>query len=199
MSERLCAAIFALFMLCGVPSLSAAEPIEVAVATDVELPPAAVWERMSDFSVAHHYVPGLTGTEITTSRKRGEGASRRVYQEGGDYLQETITQWSPGEGFVLRLHRGKKPMAPFKQAQFRYHMEALDAERTRVTLAIVALMPLGSLGEWLGDWLARPALAEELVQVAAGLKHYYETGEPAGDADRERLAAQVRVLPTPAE
>lgn len=185
----------ALCLLWLAPLLRAAEPIEVAVSTDVNLPPQAAWSRMSDFSVAHLYVPGLTETEIVTRERSGVGASRRVYQEGGDYLEETITHWTPGEGFVLRLHRGDKPMSPFKSAQFRYHMQGQGPASTRVTLAIVLLMPLGSVGEFLGDWLARPALEDELTGVAAGLKHYYETGEPATDADRERLADSVRVLP----
>ena len=33
---------------------------------------------------------------------------------------------------------------------------------------------------------------DNLVEVAAGLKHFYETGLPATDEDRERLAAQVQ-------
>lgn len=194
MPDRLRASLLALALTLLSPALQAAEPLHVAVSTEVEVPPEDAWARMRDFSVAHNYVPGLTRTEITTARASGVGASRRVYSDDGDYLEETIIAWDEGQGFAIRLHRGDEPMAPFDSAEFRYHMEPLDTQTTRVTLALVAKMPLGSLGAWLGEWLARPSMEDELTQIAAGLKYYYETGSPATDADRERLAGAVRVL-----
>ena len=38
-------------------------------------------------------------------------------------------------------------------------------------------------------------MEKQLVQVAAGMKHYYETGRPATDEDRERLAEAVQLAP----
>jgi Polyketide cyclase / dehydrase and lipid transport len=178
------------------PGAGAAEPVAAAVRVDVALPPAAAWERMRDFSVAHRYVPDITRTEITTAAREGVGASRRVYGADGDYLEETVVAWRPGEGFAIRLHRGAEPMAPMKSAEFRYGMAPLDAQHTRVTLALLLEMPLGGVGAWLGEHLARPTMEEQLVQIAAGLRHYYETGEPATDADRARLASAVTVLDT---
>ncbi len=69
----------------------------------------------------------------------------------------------------------------------------LDRGR-RVSLALLLEMPLGSVGAWLGEHFARSTMEDQLVQIAAGLKHYYETGEPATDADRTRLASAVSVL-----
>ena len=40
---------------------------------------------------------------------------------------------------------------------------------------------------------ARQRLEDNLVQVAAGMKHFYESGEPATDEDRAREAGAVVV------
>jgi len=181
------------------PAIQAAEPIQVAVSTEVMVSPLHAWQKMQDFSVADKYVPGLTRTEIVTPQQNGIGASRRVYSSETEYLEETIIAWDEGQGFTIRLHRGAEPMSPFNRSEFRYHMQSMDNGNTRVTLGILLLMPLGSVGEWLGNMLARPALEDELTLVAAGLKHYYETGQPATDADRERLAGSVSVLPASGE
>ena len=44
----------------------------------IDLPLAQCWEKARNFGVAHHYVPGVIKTEITTDKKEGLGASRRV-------------------------------------------------------------------------------------------------------------------------
>lgn len=181
-----------------VAAMRPGKPLEVAVSAEVEVPHTEAWQRMSDLSVAHNYVPGLTATEITTPFATGVGASRKVYQSGSNYLEETVTAWSEGQGFVIRLHKGDEPMKPFTHAEFRYHMEALTDQATRVTLAIVVEMPFGALGSWLGQNVARAPMESELTGVLAGLIYYYETGEPATDADRERLAGRVTVLPASA-
>lgn len=196
MSERVLTRIglLAVLLLCQ-PAAHGAEPLTVAVATEVALSPAAAWNRLQDFSAADKYVPGLTRTDIMSSQRSGVGAHRRVYDAEGEFLEETVTEWREGQGFTIRLHRGAEPMAPFKSAQFNYQLVPAADGNTRVELSLTALMPMGSVGATLGDWIVRPAMEEELVAVAAGLKHYYETGEPATDSDRARLAAQVEVLP----
>ncbi|TXS94271.1 SRPBCC family protein [Parahaliea maris] len=187
--------LVAIVAAMAVAAMRPGKPIEVVVSAEVEVPHTEAWQRMSDLSVAHNYVPGLTATEITTPYATGVGASRKVYQSGSNYLEETVTAWNEGEGFVIRLHKGEEPMSPFRQAEFRYHMEPLTDQATRVTLAIVVELPFGALGSVLGESVARAPMEQELTGVLAGLIYYYETGQPATDADRERLAGRVTVMP----
>ncbi len=157
------------------------------------LPRAAAWEQLQDFSVAHNYVPNLSRTEIVSSARNGEGAHRRVYDNDGSFLEETITEWREGEGFVIRLHRGVESMAPFERISFRYQLAELGPRATRIELSMAYKMPWGAPGASLGEWLIRPVMEDQLVQIAAGMKHFYETGQPATDADRARLAGEVKV------
>jgi hypothetical protein len=158
----------------------------------VAVSPARAWTILSDLSVAHLYVPGLTRTEVLAANRLGLGAHRRGYQGGDDYLEETVIEWREGSGFTITLHEGGEVMAPFERAEFSYSIEPAPAGETAVELAMIAQMPWGRFGETLGRWFIMPVVEDNLVEVAAGLKHFYETGTPATDEDREQLAAQVQ-------
>jgi hypothetical protein len=164
------------------------ESVAVLVAISVQ----EAWARLEDFSLAHYYVPRLTRTEIVSKRRNGEGAHRRVYS-GKRFLEETITLWRPGAGFVIALHQGQKPMRPFREAEFEYAISEASPQQTRVRLEMRIVMPGGAPGRYLARKLILPVIRNNLVQVAAGIKHFYETGEPAADADRKRLAEAVDV------
>jgi len=154
----------------------------------------AAWHRMRDFSVAHQYVPDLTGTRINTEQRNDVGASRTVFRTGGATLDETIVEWHEGNGFVIRLHQGDQPLKPFTEARFHYRLKVTEVGSSMVELAIEYSMPWGWLGRWLDRRLISPAMRKTLVQTAAGLKHYYETGRPATDDDRQAFRSCVRTL-----
>lgn len=174
-------------------AVAAASEQRAEVQVEARLGTGAAWTLLQDFSLAHNYVPGLTRTEIVSAVRTGPGAHRRVYEADGDYLEETITEWREGEGFVIRLHRGDEPMAPFEQVSFSYGLAPAADDRTLITLALDFEMPWGRFGELIGQWIILPLMEDNLVEVAAGMKSFYETGRPATDADRERLAPLVRV------
>lgn len=173
------------------PALAVADALCVSVDVAVDMPREQAWEVLSDFGLAHNYVPDLTSTEIVSSQRQGVGAHRRVYQADGGYVEETVTEWREGRGFTIRLHEGEEPLTPFESAEFSYQLAALEGIRTRVTLSLTAVMPWGGVGETLGRWFIAPVMENQLVQIAAGLKYFYETGQPATDSDREQLAPVV--------
>ena len=187
--------LIALLVLTLLPGLAGAEVHRASVEVTAALPRADAWAVLSDFSLAHNYVPDLARTEIVSARQRGVGAHRRVYDEDGDYLEETIVEWHEGKGFVISLHDGDEPMAPFRQVDFIYALADSGSAATRIELALVFEMPWGWLGDYLAQWFIVPMMEDNLVQVAAGMKYFYETGNRATDEDRQREAAAVQVLP----
>jgi polyketide cyclase/dehydrase/lipid transport protein len=177
-----------------VPTLAVADAQQVAVSVVADLPLDRAWSLLSDFSLPHNYVPGIIRTEIVSNKTSGVGAHRRVYSGEDSYLEETIIAWRDGEGFVIRLHQGDKPMMPFQRAEFSYAISPQNDSGTLIELAMVIEMPWGGFGEKLGDWVILPTMQDRLVQVAAGMKHFYETGVPATDGDRKRLADDVEIV-----
>lgn len=180
--------------LALVPTLAVAQAQQAAVRVVAGLPVEQAWVLLQDFSLPHNYVPNITRTEIVSQQLAGVGAHRRVYDKSGDYLEETIIEWREGEGFVIRLHDGDQPMTPFERSEFSYSISASGASKTVIELALTFEMPWGGFGETLGDWVILPVMEKQLVLVAAGMKHFYETGQAASDEDRERLADDVEII-----
>jgi len=152
-------------------------PSEVSAQSIINLPREAAWEKLRDISLAHHYVPGLIKTEIITPEKEGVGASRYVYRSETSYLQETVEEWTEGEGFLIRLHKGEKSAPPFKEAWFRYHLEDASPDTTRFIPSMTYQLPWGMFGDWMGKRLEN-FVSATLLDVALSMKLYYETGEP---------------------
>jgi hypothetical protein len=155
---------------------------------EMALPREAAWQKLRDLSVAHHYVPGLTGTEIRTALKEGVGASRRVFQGGGRWLDETVTEWAEGQGFEIRLHRAEQGMvAPFREASFRYWLEDAGPSTTRLVLTLSYSLRWGVFGALLERLAMGRGVSANLRDVALGLREYYLSGAPVTDARRAEL------------
>ncbi|MGI9284758.1 MAG: SRPBCC family protein [Pseudomonadales bacterium] len=141
----------------------------------LELPRAEAWTKLQDLTLAHFYVPGIIKTEIVTEQTVGVGASRRVYQETDDYLNETVIDWVEGQGFTLRLHRdnGSAPF-PFQQASYTYHLRDSGNGHTRVDTTLEYAMGAGCLGYWLDKLYLHNVLQSRADEVPAALKRFYE-------------------------
>lgn len=144
------------------------------------------WDKMRDISKAHEYVPGLSGTKITTTKTEGVGASRRVYGKHGA-MDETVTEWKDGKGFTIRLHKGDKPAMPFKEAHFTYRIDAIDSKRCKLTTTMVYEMPWGGLGRLLNSLLFGRIVRQNIRDVVLCLKQYYESGKAVTESDLKKL------------
>jgi hypothetical protein len=159
----------------------------VSYTIEIDIPREQAWQKLQDLSVAHHYVPGLKNTEITTSKTQGVGASRRVFQTGSNYVDETVEEWIEGEGFLIRLHRGETGKPPlFNKAWFRYAIEDNGKGGTTFTPSMTYEMPWGGFGSLLERLVLKKVFIGVLRDVAIAMKDYYETGQAVGP---ERLKA----------
>lgn len=163
---------------------------EVSADAIIDLPRTEAWEKLRDLSLAHHYVPGLVNTEITTAAREGVGASRKVYQSPTRALDETVEQWDPGYGFLIRLHRGNKGAPPpFRDAWFRYRLEDAGDRRTRFTATLRYRIAFGAAGRLLEQLVLRRAFRGVVREIALAMKDYYETGVPVTPERRKALKA----------
>lgn len=150
------------------------------------IPAEKAWEKLRDISTAHHYVPNLKSTKITTPKKEGVGASRRVSGKHG-VLDETVTEWKEGKGFTIRLHKGEKGPAPFKEAHFTYRIDKIDDKQCKLTTTMVYEMPWGAVGSLLNSLLFGRIVRGNIRDVVLCMKHYYETGKPVTAEDLQKL------------
>lgn len=163
-----------------------ASRIEFVSEADLALTQQQAWQRLSDLGVAHNYVPGIVKTEISSSRRDGPGASRRVYSSPTKYINETITRWDEGNGYTLRLHdeHGRAPM-PFKDASFSYRLLSTHKDTTTVQLVLSVAIRGGILGESLVNMLMASTIQARIDLIAKRLKDFYESEDPRSDRQPE--------------
>ena len=162
---------------------------EVSYSILINLPKQQVWEKMRDLTQAHNYVPGVARTVMHTQQLEGVGASRVVHANGGKLLlDETVHEWTEGDGFVLRLHRGDDRAMPiFNEMYFRYAIE--DAEGATLFKPAMIVKPRGLLGKLMFK-LARSKMQQSVADVGIALKEYYESDKPVTSARMRELKGQ---------
>ena len=146
------------------------------------------WQKLSDLSKAHFYVPDLTDTTITTQQSTGVGTSRIVYSQRPPLI-ETVIEWNEGTGFALRLHHqdkqgndidGVPPM--FAQAKFNYSISAESDSTTRLTNSMEFDMKWGIVGGALAKLITKP-MQQMQEQIVVGQRLFYETGAKPSKED----------------
>jgi hypothetical protein len=159
----------------------------------INMPREDAWNLLKDLSLAHHYVPGIARTEITTDKAEGLGASRRVYQASGKGLDETVTEWNEGHGFLIRLHKDDKGAPPpFAKAAFRYRIDDAGHDCTALTTSLMFDMRWGVAGRLLYERLLHKVFRGVIRDVALSMKQYYETGESVSPAQLKQLRIDAK-------
>ncbi|MBD2858972.1 SRPBCC family protein [Spongiibacter sp. KMU-158] len=148
------------------------------------------WNKLKDLSVPHHYVPGVKDCKITTEKQSGLGASRRVFQAGGRWLDETVTEWNEGVGLVLRLHKDTKGAPfPFSKASFRYRIEDAGHGKTALTTSLMFDLRMGAFGRFMYQRFLYKFIRGMVRDIALSQKHFYETESPVTASDLPELRA----------
>ena len=165
---------------------------KIAATTVAHLPIEQAWEKLSDLSKAHYYVPDLTASDITTEETTGVGASR-IVRSSRPPMIETVIEWNEGEGFLLRLHHDKGEGMPplFSKATFRYSLSKESDSTTRLTNTLSYDMKYGPFGLLLGK-LIEGTMHKMQKQVTVGQRLYYETGEKVKLEDVKAVIAAER-------
>ncbi len=154
-----------------------------------KIPMDQAWLKLKDLSQAANYVPGINKCTITTAKKEGVGASRRV---SGPHqaLDETVIEWNEGRGFAIRLHNGDKPAKPFADASFTYRIDKVDDSSCKLTCTMTYKMGMGFLGNVLHGLFLGGLIRNNIRDVALSMAYFYETGKKPSKEDLIRLRAE---------
>lgn len=147
----------------------------------LDMPRAEVWQRMRDLTLSKYYVPGLLDCRLKTAQTTGVGTSRTVYMKHSQ-LDETVIEWSEGNGFILRLHNGDRPPSIFSQASAHYRIEEGPGDQTLFEHSLTYVMRFGFVGALFARFLMHKVMTRAAADVARNLKQHYETGQPSNKA-----------------
>lgn len=160
-----------------------AQEFNVTAQVVLDMPRGEVWRRMQDLTVSKYYVPGLLDCRVTTAHQRGVGTSRKVCMKHM-VMDETVTEWEEGRGFLLRLHNGVRPPPMFSRASCRYRLEDGPDGGCIFVHTLSYVMRGGVFGILLARLLMNGVMQKSATAVAENLKRYYETGKPTNPAYR---------------
>ena len=152
----------------------------------VKITAEKAWEKLKDLSLANNYVPGINKCVITSDKKEGVGASRRV-SGPQQALDETVTEWNEGRGFVIRLHNGDKAAKPFGAANFTYRIDKINEVSCKLTCTMTYEMGLGFVGGILHSLFLGKMIRSNIRDVAISMAYFYETGKKPSKEDLIRL------------
>lgn len=191
-SSNFCKCALLAFIL-GFSNFSLADIFCVSVQVELDMPPEETWEIMKDLSISDKYLPGNRRVEILSKNTSGIGAHRRIHKmkSADNYVDETVINWTEGEGFTLKLHKDDAVMAPFGRAEFTFNIDQTTLGRSLVGLTTIYEMSPGMLQADASTLSIAKHSENKLVAIAAGTKHYYETGIRPTVLERERLISEV--------
>lgn len=140
---------------------------------------------MDDFGSVYKYNPAVEKSEILGGKPTGVGAKRVCHFYDGSSLKETITQYTPNQGYSFTLSDFSLPL---KHAASRFEVTPLGPQDSQLSITLEFEPKFGPVGWLMTKLLIRPKLANALQGIAKGLDDYLTTGQVVG-VKGELLAA----------
>lgn len=137
---------------------------------EILAPHHIVWAILEDFGAVDLWAPYMKKSVIVGFKQAGVGASRAMRHAWGFNFEETVTEWTDGEGFSFDVHRAPFPMKNVHEIWDVVRENGISTVITQVNYN----MRLGILGRWL-DWiLVRYVVRREMRAGLRGLRQYVE-------------------------
>ncbi len=145
----------------------------------------AVWSVLDDFGSAHRYNPAVETSEVIGSKPTGVGAKRECHFYDGSSLKETITEYTPNQGYSFTLSDFSLPL---KYAASRFEVSALGSDNSQLSITLEFEPKFGPVGWLMAKLMIRPKLTNALQGITKGLDDYQTTGQVVG-VNGELIAA----------
>ncbi|MCO4772980.1 MAG: SRPBCC family protein [Deltaproteobacteria bacterium] len=144
---------------------------QVTASLSIDAPAAETWAVVADFFNMHTWAPGISATEPLTDATTGIGAARRNVAEGFGAIDQTITDWTEGRGYVY----ASGAVGPFARAHTAYSIEEVDgATRASISMGFDLVPPMDTPEK---APMVRSKLEGSLGPLLDALKRRVETGE----------------------
>lgn len=143
---------------------------ELRESVKISRPHQAVWDLLADFGGVASWAPYMKSSRLIGDVRSGTGMRRSMRHAWGFRFEESVTDWTEGEGFSFDVFRAPFPMRDVKESWRIEHENGLSTVSTRVTYN----MYLGPLGKAI-DWaLVRFIVKREMRAGLRGLKQHSE-------------------------
>lgn len=147
----------------------------VTVKQIVQSPLSQLWESWDDYGNIHKFHPGLKGSFLLEgSDETGMGARRQCdLSDGKNFLREEVIGYSPQKQIIIDIY---ETSVPLKTAQATLNFEALDKNRSQVTMSIDFVPKMGVIGKMMAPMMKRQ-FAKTLMELLVENASYVERQE----------------------
>jgi len=131
-----------------------------------------VWEVLEDFANVYTWAPGVEKSHALGKPELGVGAGRYCKLDGFGEIEEYITQFNSGTGFVYDV----TALGPLHEAFSCWWLTKVTNHQTRLTVTFSYNIRFGLVGWLMHSLMMRSKLEKSLPETLAAVKKRVETG-----------------------
>ncbi len=145
----------------------------VAASIKINASQADTWALLSDFNNVYTWAPGVKVSHGLSQKEKMVGAGRHCELPGFGAIDEVVTQWQEGTGFVYDV----TPLGPLNNAYSSWWLTKLNDQTTRLDVVLSYDLRFGLFGKLLHSLIMKNKLQSSLPDTLSACKKRVETGE----------------------
>jgi len=143
---------------------------EVKTDIIINTPTTAVWDVLKDFGNVSDWAPTVTKSHYLNEKTSGIGTGRHCDIEGFGSIQEYITDWHEGLGFVYSV----TALGPLAASNSSWWLTQIDDQTTKLEVNFSYDIRFGLFGKILHKLVMRNKLEQSLPETLVATKKHVE-------------------------
>lgn len=132
-----------------------------------------VWEVLKDFGNVYTWAPGVEKSHSLGNKAHGVGAGRHCVLADFGKIDEYITRWDEGTGFVYDV----TPLGPLTNAMSSWWLRSQSPNTTELQVSLNYDIRFSLFGKLMHNMVMKSKLEQSLNDTLQALKKRVETGE----------------------
>jgi len=142
----------------------------IASTIDINATQEQVWAVLKDFANVYQWAPGVKESHALGSLAESVGAGRHCVLEEFGKVDEYVTQWYDGKGFVYDV----TPLGPLNKSFSCWWLESPSANVTRLTTTFAYDIRFGLFGKAMHKLVMQSKLKKAFPEVLEAIKTHIE-------------------------
>ena len=128
------------------------------------------WKVLEDFYDVHLWAPGVSKSHAINDLPLGVGAGRYCKLDDFGAIEEHITHWQPGTGFIYKI----TPLGPLDNAVSSWQLTSMADSQTLLEVVLKYDIRFGLFGTFMHKLMMRNKLEKALPETLQAVKKRVE-------------------------
>ena len=130
-----------------------------------------VWALLEDFYDVYTWAPAVIKSHSLNNKELGIGAGRFCELDGFGSIEEYITAWYPGVGFVYQI----TPLGPLDKSHSSWWLREMADGRTELAVVLSYNIRFGLFGRLMHKLVMRKKIEQSLPGTLVAVKNKVES------------------------